>query len=485
MTLAEGPEAAPTPPRGEVRFLDADARVRLRGAVEAAGWLLVTTEALGPGAGGLLDKIVEEEIEQALMRRGAPGPGTSTNSTFSDMLSDQLLRARSAGAQGIALALGPLGALASPCGALDPDDSLALRTLAATCRDRPFALWLSSDDDELLAYGPPSRLSELLEAERRPSPQPSPAGREREPEPRADHATPLDEDEPEPEPEPKSETVSPVPWRLFMREIDEAQGPKPLAAVERLFVERYVPLSTAVVRGEAEARARMSLQRFAKSFEKSYREAFAASKVTRKRPPMVLDAPSIASRVARLHGARNTVLLLVDGMRYDVGLRVQELLQAELAPDAVCTEQVLLWAALPTVTSVQLELIGRGPSGLSEALQHDAEHDMMVPRGKAASTIRRMRVGGRELHKLDVIQSTLGESGPREPERIEAMAQDAIVPIVRFARGLQPRTLMFLFGDHGFELPVGETGTGPARQGGASPEQVLVPGQAWLIGGIH
>jgi hypothetical protein len=28
-------------------------------------------------------------------------------------------------------------------------------------------------------------------------------------------------------------------------------------------------------------------------------------------------------------------------------------------------------------------------------------------------------------------------------------------------------------------------GTGPAEHGGARPEEVLVPGQAWLIGGVH
>ena len=52
---------------------------------------------------------------------------------------------------------------------------------------------------------------------------------------------------------------------------------------------------------------------------------------------------------------------------------------------------------------------------------------------------------------------------------------------------LPPRTLLFLFGDHGFRLPASPDGrsTGPATQGGTSPEEVLVPGQAWLVGGVH
>ena len=46
---------------------------------------------------------------------------------------------------------------------------------------------------------------------------------------------------------------------------------------------------------------------------------------------------------------------------------------------------------------------------------------------------------------------------------------------------------MFLFGDHGFRLPSSADGraTGPATQGGVSPEEVLVPAQAWLVGGVH
>ncbi|MBI5531422.1 MAG: hypothetical protein HY898_01825 [Deltaproteobacteria bacterium] len=482
MTLVEGPDSLALESRGEVRFIDADARVRLRSAVEAAGWLLVTTDAFGPGACGLLDKIIEEEIEQALSRRGAPASGTAASSSLEDLLNDQLFRARSARVKGIALALGSLAGLVTSTGALDPDDSATVRMLAGACRDRPFALWLSSTDDALLAYGPPAPLKDLLRVARRepatPAPLPVESGSERPPVAEGDSSTPHDEAT-------VGDEGSPLRWRIFMRELDEAQGPKPLAIVEKLFIDRYVPLSQAVSRGEAELRARQALQRFAKSFEKSYREAFAAAKVTRRRPPMVFDVPQIAARAARLHGARNVVLLLVDAMRFDVGARVQQLLREELTPDAVCTEQVLLWAALPTVTSVQVELLARGPQGLSEPLDADADHDLIVPRGKAASTIRRLRAGGREIHKLDVVQSMLCEAGPREPERIEELARAALGPIAKFARGLQARTLLFIFGDHGFELPVADKGTGPAKQGGGSPEQVLMPGHAWLIGGIH
>jgi hypothetical protein len=39
-----------------------------------------------------------------------------------------------------------------------------------------------------------------------------------------------------------------------------------------------------------------------------------------------------------------------------------------------------------------------------------------------------------------------------------------------------------VFGDHGFRV---EGGEGPAHQGGARPEEVLVPAYAWLLGQVH
>jgi hypothetical protein len=42
-----------------------------------------------------------------------------------------------------------------------------------------------------------------------------------------------------------------------------------------------------------------------------------------------------------------------------------------------------------------------------------------------------------------------------------------------------------VFGDHGFALDALEGGISRARHGGASPEEVLVPAFAWLVGGVH
>ena len=44
---------------------------------------------------------------------------------------------------------------------------------------------------------------------------------------------------------------------------------------------------------------------------------------------------------------------------------------------------------------------------------------------------------------------------------------------------------MFVFGDHGFRMDPCEGGTLSGTSGGASPEEVLVPAFAWLIGDVH
>jgi hypothetical protein len=44
-----------------------------------------------------------------------------------------------------------------------------------------------------------------------------------------------------------------------------------------------------------------------------------------------------------------------------------------------------------------------------------------------------------------------------------------------------PRTLAFVFGDHGFWTDPNFGSDVPLRHGGSSPEEVLVPAFAWLI----
>jgi hypothetical protein len=272
-------------------------------------------------------------------------------------------------------------------------------------------------------------------------------------------------------------------WPGWVRDLEATRGPRPLAVIERTFVTSYVPLLGAVREGIAEGAAARALDTWSQNFANSYREAFDALRVRGKRPAMVLDAPDIALRTARLHGARTVQLLLIDGLRFDLGLRVEQRVRALMGHKAALAERLLLWSALPSTTEVQLELIGRGAPGLAELSA--VESEVPVARGRGASTPRRVKAGHRDLFKLDLIEARLSEPGAPESERLDALADEVSTAIADFL-GKQPaRTLVLAFGDHGFCLDSREHGTTAAVSGGASPEEVLVPAFAWLVGGLH
>jgi hypothetical protein len=273
-------------------------------------------------------------------------------------------------------------------------------------------------------------------------------------------------------------------WKGFANELEVARGPKPLTIVERLFMSRYIPLLEAVARGEADEAAGKTAEQWAQNFARSYTEGFSALKVTGKRPRMVLDAPQIGSQIARLHGAKTTQLVLVDAMRFDLGVRVHDRMRDALTSQATCTERLLLWSALPTTTPVQLDLLAHGPEGLTSR-GAPSEREEAGLRGRSSATIRRIKVGNRDVYKLDSVETRLRESGPPLPERLDAIADEVAASLAVHARTLAPRTLMFVFGDHGFRMEACEGGTLNGTSGGASPEEVLVPGFAWLIGDVH
>jgi len=273
-------------------------------------------------------------------------------------------------------------------------------------------------------------------------------------------------------------------WQSWVRELEAARGPKPLAVVERMFVMSYVPLRDAALRGLAPSEVWPVLDGWATSFASSYREAFEALCVRGKRPTMVLDVPEVAHRIGRLHGARSVQLLLVDGLRFDLGLRVELGLRARLGREVALTERLLLWSALPSRTETQLELIGRGADGLKE---RGAAPDSEIPvaRGRMARTARRIKAGHRELLKLDVVEAKLSEPGGAEASRLDELGTEVTDAVAELCEKLPPRTLLFVFGDHGFCLDEQGEGTSAARQGGSRPEEVLVPAFAWLVGGVQ
>jgi hypothetical protein len=90
-------------------------------------------------------------------------------------------------------------------------------------------------------------------------------------------------------------------------------------------------------------------------------------------------------------------------------------------------------------------------------------------------------VGSRDVYKLDVIETKVRDMGAQALPVLGEIAAVAAEAIVKYAVSLQPRSLLFVFGDHGFTLER----DGSARQGGASPEEVLVPAFALLMGEVH
>ena len=269
--------------------------------------------------------------------------------------------------------------------------------------------------------------------------------------------------------------------RAHALELDAARGPKPVSTIERLYANHYVPLIGARHRGEADQTACDIASEWSRSFAESYAESFVNIRVTGKRPPMVFDAFDIATRIGRLSSARNVKLVLVDAMSFDLAERVASRMKAELDKRAVLLERTTLWAALPSTTPTAMHLLARGPDGLRDAPVSSPEPDIV--RGRSITTMRRERLGARELMKLDLVEARLHTPGVAYDERLDALADEVTDLVTMFMETLPPRTLLYVFGDHGFLLGPGPRGsaTGPAVTGGASPDEVLVAGHAWLV----
>jgi hypothetical protein len=465
---------------GALRFVSIAASVRERTAMLSERALVVSLDRLGPAARGRLADVIDEAIDRELSARGAAAPGIGSACDPDATLSDQLFRARQVGARAICVALGSLHAICSPRGALEVEDGETLRFLASATRERP--LWLLVDDESgrigtytalaplasVLAPSPPAELAAV-------APAPPPA--------------------PEPEPAPVIPDSTPTPplhsagaatarpsdeWRHWTLQLTAARGPQSLAAFERIFAESYVPLSQAIEAGLDDPRAKSAEADFRHGFEKSYTDAFATFAVTGKRPKMVLDAPDIAGRIARLHGARATQLLLVDSMRWDVGQLVKDRLVHLFGSRASLTDELILWAALPTTTARQLESLARGIDALKRPPEAPGDVGAESLRGKTAEVVRRIKLGRRDLFKLDVLEARLRES--REGKMPMADAAETVAKtIARYSETLSPRTLLFVFGDHGFRMKGGQREERPS----ASPEEVIVPAFAFFVGEVH
>ena len=161
-------------------------------------------------------------------------------------------------------------------------------------------------------------------------------------------------------------------------------------------------------------------------------------------------------------------------MRYDVGMGVKEALEERVGGSV--TGDLVLWSALPTTTSRQLDCLTRGIDALRGPLP--SERELEVVRGRTADTIRRVKIGTRDLFKLDVCDARIREAASGAAAALPKIAASLEMAIAKHAASLAPGTLLFVFGDHGFTFDA----KGLASSGGATPEEVLVPAFAFLAG---
>jgi hypothetical protein len=522
---------------GEVSFASQETQLQRRAELLGAGALVVNVPPLPSAARGHLAEHVDERIERELAARGAPSPYLADWSPLPEdadaRLSDQLFRARSVGTSGIAIAMGTLALAAHP--ALAPEDSATVQRLAHAAAGSPLVLMLDDADVHLGAYAAPVPLASLvspfppassdaplleLTAPAPPVARAEAGGQPTEevevevevevelPDEAAfdhqalaqhvggtdEHGAGADHEAEAHEPQaPANPATVGVPtarandtWRAWALALGAARGPQPLAAFERLFVESYVPLASAIALGLDDPRAVRAHDEFQRGFERAYSDAFVTFGATNRRPRLVMDAHELASRQARLHNARAAHVLVVDSMRYDLGALIRDGIGQRAAGFASLTGESLLWSALPTTTIRQLETIARGIDALRAP---EAEEPSESLRGRGADLVRRLRVGSRELYKLDVVPAmlaSLGERGGRGTTEevsaaLEEIAETTADSIVRHLYTLSARTLLLVVGDHGFTVDR----RGRITHGGATPEEVLVPAQAWLVGDLH
>ncbi len=384
-------------PGANVCFVGADMREKLLKRSESEGWLPVPVSMPGPRGRGRLGVVLEESIEKILELRGACPPGIAACADSDASLSDQLYRARLLGAPGLALGIERLESIANHAGALDAEDSAVLRWWVMTARERPLRIYFDSNDEALGIYTAPTHLGTLVrdaeELDLRPSTPPpvdvqmdasirsmlpvtileddtvASVEPDAEAPDSADCSAIIGESAAEPatphSPEaaiapaepaahsslPQMDPIAvaqqpstPVPplfpeaagrWRDWMRTLDEARGPRPLGAVEQLYVNAYVPLHDAASRGIAGPEAIEVLETWSSSFARSYSEAFDALRLRGKRPMMVLDIADVAHRLGRLHGARSVQLVLVrqPSLRLGIANRIADAPNARSAGD--------------------------------------------------------------------------------------------------------------------------------------------------------
>ncbi|MGH7281026.1 MAG: hypothetical protein ACRELY_05845 [Polyangiaceae bacterium] len=464
---------------GATSFVGEDEGTERIADLARTGVLVVRVE-LEPAMRGKLEDAVDDAIDTTLAARGAGHPGVGAYDREGAM-NDRIFRARRLGFSGIAVAFGSLSPLCAGRSSLDADDCAALRALSDLTSTRPLWVLLKKIDRDLGAHAKPIALSSLFASPRRPSLSSS----------TVDHR-PSTVD-----PRPSTSTFDPRPstldlrpststigaciatpedvWRGWMLALTAARGPQSLAGFERLFVEAYLPLLNALASGLDDPRARAAMLVFRRAFEASYPEAAARFPLTDKRPRMVLDAPELAMKLARANGAKMSQIVLVESMRLDLGDHVRDALGLAFGERATLVDEMRLHAALPTTAARQLETIARGREALRTP---STQNEDLALAARGTHGLRKLRIGGREIFKLDTIEVALETDARCTTEHFMELADAVADAIVQHAMQLHAKTLLYVLGDRGFTLDA----NGRARSGGATPEEVIVKAYAFLLG---
>jgi len=263
----------------------------------------------------------------------------------------------------------------------------------------------------------------------------------------------------------------------WLTQLQGMRGPKQHASIERAFLTAYLPLARELATGKAPPEIRSAVEDWAEGFAHSYASAFKTLNAHARRPTMVRDIFEVAQRWLNQYRARSFQILLVDSMRFDLGQRLNKAIEQRLAGQAVCRDQSLLWAALPS-NSVAQRLAEATPGRASPP---DKTATAVDTSSAATGGIELLRIGSRELFRIDRLASDLAKPGELEAQRLERLASLLADLVVPWLKTRAPDTLAVVFGDHGFHWRAGERGTSAAQRGGALPEQVLVSASAWLL----
>ena len=96
---------------------------------------------------------------------------------------------------------------------------------------------------------------------------------------------------------------------------------------------------------------------------------------------------------------------------------------------------------------------------------------------------RRERIA-ESLANADKIKAELAATGEPWHDRAPRLARAVAQIVASYLDRAPPKTLVAVFGDHGFGIDGDATRSSSSRQGGASPEEVFVPVSAWLTGPV-